>query len=86
MGTLVNVNHAISIVGYWIFDSNKEKALFMTSESLDLIWSPSVGEEQLLKFETVFYAVRYMWSPGNLISDKHEGVSKTNLRNNNNWQ
>ena len=25
METLGNVNHAISIVGYWIFDSNYEK-------------------------------------------------------------
>ena len=38
------VNHAISIVGYWIFDSNYEKALYLTRESLDLICSPSVGE------------------------------------------
>ena len=25
MDSLVNVNHAISVVGYWIFDSNYEK-------------------------------------------------------------
>ena len=30
MFTLINVNHAISIVGYWIFDSNYEKSLFLT--------------------------------------------------------
>ena len=29
MGSLGNVNHAISIVGYWIFYSNYEKALFL---------------------------------------------------------
>ena len=29
MDSLVNVNHAISIVGYWIFDSNYDKALFL---------------------------------------------------------
>ena len=44
MNTLGNINHAISIVGYWIFDSNYEKALYLTRESLDLICSPSVGE------------------------------------------
>ena len=44
METLGNVNHAISIVGYWIFDSNYEKALPLTRESFDLICSPSVGE------------------------------------------
>ena len=27
MDSLGNVNHAISVVGYWIFDSNYEKAL-----------------------------------------------------------
>ena len=30
MGTLVNVNHDTSIVGYWIFDSNYDKYLFLT--------------------------------------------------------
>ena len=32
MDSLGNVNHAISIVGYWIFDSNYEKALCLTQE------------------------------------------------------
>ena len=30
METLGNVNNAISIVWYWIFDSNYKKALFLT--------------------------------------------------------
>ena len=30
MNSLGNVNHAIIIVGYWIFDSKYEKALCMT--------------------------------------------------------
>ena len=29
MDSLVNMNHAISILGYWIFDSNYKKALFL---------------------------------------------------------
>ena len=66
MDTLGNVNNDISILGYWIFDSNYEKSLCLTRESLDIIFSPSVGEEQVVKFETVFYAVRCLWSPGNL--------------------
>ena len=45
MDSLVNVNHAISIVGYWIFESNYEQAICLTRKSLDLICSPSVGEE-----------------------------------------
>ena len=58
MDSLGNVNHAISVVGNWIFDSNYEKALVLNRESLDLICTPSVGEEQDAIFETVFNAVR----------------------------
>ena len=29
MDSLGNVNHAISVVGYWIFDSNYKKALVL---------------------------------------------------------
>ena len=32
MELLGNVNHAISIVGCWIFDSSYNKALFFTQE------------------------------------------------------
>ena len=37
MDSLGNMNHAIIIVGHWIFDSNYKKALFLTQELLDLI-------------------------------------------------
>ena len=40
--------------------------LRLTKESLDLICSPSVSEYQVLKFETVFFAIRYMWAPGKI--------------------
>ena len=30
MDSLGNVNHAISVVGYWIFDSNYKKSLCLT--------------------------------------------------------
>ena len=66
MESLWNVNHAISIVGYWISDSKYEQALCLTRESLVLICSPSVGGEQVMNFEAVFFAVRYMWVPVNL--------------------
>ena len=52
------MNHDISVVGYWIFDSNYEKALVLNRELLDKICAPSVGEEQVAEFETVFTAVR----------------------------
>ena len=32
MYSLVNVNHATSVVGYWIFDSKYEKALVLNRE------------------------------------------------------
>ena len=32
MESLVNLNHAISIVGHCIFDSNYKKSLFLTQE------------------------------------------------------
>ena len=44
MDSLGNVNHAISVVGSWIFDSNYERALFLNKASLDMICAPSVGE------------------------------------------
>ena len=58
MDSLVNVNHAISVVGYWILDSNYEKSLVLNRASLDMICAPSVGEEQDAIFETVFTVVR----------------------------
>ena len=66
MDALVNVNHAISVVEYWIFDSNYEKALVLNRASLDMICDPSVGEEQAAKFETVFTAVGYICSAAQL--------------------
>ena len=61
LDSLGNVNHDISIVGSWIFDSNHKKALLRKRKSLDMICAPYVGEEQASEFETVFYAVRYIF-------------------------
>ena len=66
MDSLGNVNHATSVVGNWIFDSNYEKALVLNRTSLDMICNPSVGEEQAAIFESVFTAVRYIYSRGQL--------------------
>ena len=63
MDSLGTVNHAISIVCHWIFDSKYKKALFLTQVLMDLICSPSIGEEQAATFQSVFYAVRYIWEP-----------------------
>ena len=42
--SLGNVNHAISVLGYWIFDSNYEKSLVLNKASLYRIYVPSIGE------------------------------------------
>ena len=51
MDSIGNVNHAISVVGNWIFDSNYEISLVLNKASLDIICDPSVGEEQNDIFE-----------------------------------
>ena len=59
---LCNVNHAISVVGYWIFDSNYDRALVLNKEYLYMIFALSVCEKEVAAFETVFCAVRYIRS------------------------
>ena len=66
MNSFVNVNHAVSIVGYCIFDSNKKKALPLTLDSLNIICSTSEGEVMFTMFETVLYAFRYINNIGKL--------------------
>ena len=62
MDSLGNVNCAIIVVGYRIFDSNYENPLLLHRELLDIICAPSFGEEEFAEFETVFTAVRYIRS------------------------
>ena len=52
--SLGKFNHDVSVVVYWIFDSNYEKALVQNRESLDIICSWSVGEEQSLSLKRYF--------------------------------
>ena len=66
MDSLGNVNHAITVVGSWIFDQNYERALVPNKASLDMICAPSVGEEQAAKFEKVYDAVRYIFNESKL--------------------
>ena len=66
MDSLENLNHTISVVGDWVFDSNYERALVLNRESLDMICDPSVGEEQNVIFEKVYYAVRYVFNEAKL--------------------
>ena len=62
MDYLGNLNHAISVVGYWIFDSNYENALVLNRESLDMICDPYVGEKQEATFERVLCSVIFTCS------------------------
>ena len=62
--SIVNVNHAISVIVSWIFDSGYERALVLNKASLDMICAPSVGEEQNSLFEKVYFAVRYIFDEG----------------------
>ena len=66
MDSLGNVNHAISVVRNWVFESNYERALVLNRASLDMICAPSVGEEQNFIFEKVYYAVRYIFNEAKL--------------------
>ena len=40
MDTFGNVNHAVSIFGYWMFENNYKKVLPLTLVSLNVICSP----------------------------------------------
>ena len=51
MDSLGNVNHAISVVGSWIYDSNYEIELVLNKESLEMICAPSIGEEQAARLK-----------------------------------
>ena len=69
MDYLVNANNDISVVGYCIFDSNYKRVLVLNRESLDMIFALSVGEEKVAEFETIFTAVRYIFSTAHLSKD-----------------
>ena len=64
MNSFVNVNHAASLVGYWMFDFNYKKAFPLTLDSLNLTGSPSEVEGNFDVFETVFHTVRYTNNTG----------------------
>ena len=66
MDSLVNVNHAISVVGYWIFDSNYERALVLNIELSDMICALFIVGGEVATFETDFCAVGYIHSTAQL--------------------
>ena len=80
------MNHAISIVGYWICDSNYEQELFLTRKSLDLIWSPPIDEEKVVKFEKVFFLLDTCGSQVILKSYKYEDIGNMTIQKNKIWQ
>ena len=44
MDSLGNVNHAISFVSYYMFESNYKKSLLLNIKLLGLMCAPSIGE------------------------------------------
>ena len=66
INSIVNVNHSISVVDSWIFDSNYEIALVLNKAELDMICAPSVGEEQAAEFEKVYHSVRNIFNEAKL--------------------
>ena len=75
MNSIRNVNHAISIVGHWISESNYKKALFLKQESLDIICSPSVGEWQSVTFDPYFMLLIKFGNQFIFKKDKHDTIS-----------
>ena len=70
MDSVGNVNHAVSLVGYWIFESNNKKSLPLTLYSLNILCPTSVGEGIFVVFESVFHAFIYINNIGKMkISD-----------------
>ena len=76
MDSLGNNNHAISVVGSWIFDSNYEKALILNRASLDMICTSSIGEEQPACFEKVYYSIGFVPNEKPLIEKKRAQLKK----------
>ena len=60
MDSLVNLIHAVSVVGKCVFDSNYEKYFPLTIELFNLIFSCSNENVYFGIFEEVYYAVRYV--------------------------
>ena len=74
MDSLGILNHAIIIVGHWIFDYNYNKALCLKQVLMDILCSPSIDEELAATFQSIFYAVRYIWAPIHLKKDNHDTI------------
>ena len=74
MDSLGNVNYDIIIVGHWIFDYKYNKSICLTQVLMDIIFSPSIDKERFATFQSIFYAVRYIWEPIHIKKDKHDTV------------
>ena len=57
------------LLGTEYFTQTTKKTLVLNGEFLDMICAPSVGEEQVTVFDTVFTAVRYTFSDVHLKKD-----------------
>ena len=59
MDSVGNMNHAVSVVVKWVFDSNNENFLLLNIDSVDLICASSDEDDYYAKSQVVYYAVRY---------------------------
>ena len=57
--------------------TQNKKSLVHNRESLDMMCAPSVGEEQVSEFETLFTAVRYICSDAHLKKEYLWHISST---------
>ena len=69
MDYLINMNHAVSVVGYWITDSNFENGLILNKAYLDLMFSCTNDKYAIAEFEEFFHTVRFI-NPKGKINNK----------------
>ena len=59
--TAGNVNNLVSIIGWWIYDSNYKREIHLIKGSLDMIFYQYKDEKGMYdEFKDVYYAVRYV--------------------------
>ena len=69
MDYLINMNHAVSVGGYWITDSNFENGLILNKAYLDLMFSCTNDKYAIAEFEEFFHTVRFI-NPKGKINNK----------------
>ena len=66
MGTVGNLYHEVSILGYWILNSNNKNSFSLKINLLNILCSPLGGGGTVCHVEKVFYSARYINNRGKL--------------------